>query len=77
MQGKGRSEMLIIGFPLKVIKKGDDNMYKDLSHLSDEEIQILMDRYYNKGEDAQELIKEYNLYVIPSRFTRLFPPEET
>lgn len=44
IQGKGRSEMQFMGFPPKAIKKGDDNMYKDLSHLSDEEIQILMDK---------------------------------
>lgn len=36
--------MQFMGFPPKAIKKGDDNMYKDLSHLSDEEIQILMDK---------------------------------
>ena len=40
-------------------------MKKDLSHLSSEEIEILMQRYYN-GEAASRLIKEYNISVRAS-----------
>lgn len=51
-------------------------MYKDLSHLTDQEVQELMDRYYNKAEDVQKLIEEYKLDVTPGRLAKLFPPEE-
>lgn len=49
-------------------------MYKDLSHLSDNEIAGLMERYYS-GESATKLIKEYSLSARPSDLFRLFPPE--
>lgn len=51
-------------------------MTKDLSHLSDENIQSLMSRYYN-GESASKLIKEYNISTSTSssNLYKLFPPE--
>ena len=49
-------------------------MYKDLSHLSDAEIEILIQRYYD-GEGATKLIKEYDLSVRATELYKLFPPE--
>lgn len=49
-------------------------MKKDLSHLSAEEIEVLMHRYYN-GEAASRLIKEYNISVRASELYKFFPPE--
>ena len=49
-------------------------MTKDLSYLSDGDIQSLMSRYYN-GESASKLIKEYNISTSPSNLYKLFPPE--
>lgn len=49
-------------------------MGKDLSHLTSEEIETLMRRYYN-GEAVSKLIKEYNVSVHASELYKLFPPE--
>jgi len=49
-------------------------MYKNLSHLSQEEIDVLMQRYYD-GESITTLLKEYSLNVHASDLFRLFPPE--
>jgi len=49
-------------------------MYNDLTHLSDEEIETLMNRYYN-DESAKKLVGEYELKVTPSNLYKLFPPE--
>ena len=49
-------------------------MTKDLSYLSDGDIQSLMSRYYN-GESASKLIKEYNISTSHSNLYKLFPPE--
>ena len=49
-------------------------MKKDLGHLSSEEIETLMQRYYS-GEAVSKLIKEYNISVHASELYKLFPPE--
>lgn len=49
-------------------------MYKDLKHLSDVEIETLMQRYYN-GESVTKIIKEYQLSVRTAELYKLFPPE--
>ena len=49
-------------------------MGKDLSHLTSEEIETLMRRYYD-GEAVSKLIKEYNISVHASELYKLFPPE--
>lgn len=49
-------------------------MKKDLSHLSSDEIETLIHRYYD-GETATKLIKEYDLSVRASELYKCFPPE--
>lgn len=49
-------------------------MYKDLNHLSDAEIEVLVQRYY-AGEAVTKLIKEYQLSVRTADLYKLFPPE--
>lgn len=49
-------------------------MGKDLSHLTSEEIETLMRRYYD-GEAVSKLIKEYNISAHASELYKLFPPE--
>lgn len=49
-------------------------MGKDFSHLTSEEIETLMRRYYD-GEAVSKLIKEYNISVHASELYKLFPPE--
>lgn len=48
---------------------------KKLEHLSDEEINILMNKYYN-GVKTSELIEEYKIDSTPSMLYKLFPPQE-
>ena len=48
-------------------------MGKDLSHLTSEEIEILMQRYYD-GEAISKLIKEYSISAHASELYKLFPP---
>ncbi|WP_410496326.1 hypothetical protein QTL86_01995 [Cellulosilyticum sp. ST5] len=50
-------------------------MHQKLSHLSTQEIQTLMQRYYamNSGETAKVLIEEYGIDTAPSNLIRLFP----
>lgn len=50
-------------------------MYKDLSHLSDDEINELMQRYYN-NEPVKKLAAEYGFNITPSSLYTLFPPEK-
>jgi len=50
-------------------------MHTDLSHLSDDEMSKLIQRYYN-DEAAKKLIAEYDLNIKPSNLYKLFPPEE-
>lgn len=49
-------------------------MYKDLKHLSDDEINSLVQRYY-AGEAVSKLLKEYQLSVRANDLYTLFPPE--
>lgn len=45
-----------------------------LQHLSDVEVQKLIERYYNK-EKIQDLIIEYNIECRDSELVKLFPPK--
>lgn len=47
---------------------------KDLKHLSADEVNTLMSRYYD-GESASHLIAEYNISAHASELYKLFPPE--
>lgn len=49
-------------------------MSEKLSHLSEEQIQELIIRYYEK-EKVSDLIAEYNLNLRPNELVRNFPPE--
>ena len=49
-------------------------MHEDLGHLSFEEVEALMQHYYN-GETASRLIKEYNISVRVAELYKIFPPE--
>lgn len=49
-------------------------MYKDLNHLSDTEVETLMQRYYS-GEAVTKLLKEYQLSIRTAELYKLFPPE--
>lgn len=49
-------------------------MNDKLSHLSEKEIQELIERYYNK-EKVSDLISEYNIKLRPSQLVNNFPPE--
>jgi len=49
-------------------------MTKKLDHLSDTEIETLMQRYY-AGEAVTKLLKEYHLSVRAAELYKLFPPE--
>lgn len=49
-------------------------MEGELDHLSTDEIQDLMRRYY-EGEAASKLIKEYNIPIKPSALYKAFPPQ--
>lgn len=46
-----------------------------LSHLSDEEIETLMECYYN-GVPAKVLVVEYQIKTNPSKLYKAFPPEK-
>lgn len=48
-------------------------MFNDLKHLSQEDVNRLMERYYD-GENVKKLIKEYNINVAPNCLVKLFPP---
>ena len=45
-----------------------------LKHLSDVEIETLINRYY-AGEKVKELIEEYKINISPSKLYTLFPPQ--
>ena len=49
-------------------------MEKNLDHLTSEEIETLMQRYY-AGESVSKLTKEYGISVRSSNLYKLFPPE--
>ena len=49
-------------------------MEKDISHLTSEQIDTLMQRYYN-GESTKKLLDEYNISVRPAELYKLFPPK--
>ena len=49
-------------------------MEKNLDHLTSEEIETLMQRYY-AGESVSKLTKEYGISVRSSGLYKLFPPE--
>ena len=49
-------------------------MEKNLDHLTSEEIETLMQRYY-AGESVSKLTKEYGISVCSSNLYKLFPPE--
>lgn len=49
-------------------------MYKDLQHLSTEELDNLMKRYYS-NESVNLLVKEYDLDIRPNSLYKYFPPE--
>lgn len=49
-------------------------MFKDLKHLSNIEIETLMQRYYN-GETITNLLNEYHLSVRANELYKLFPLE--
>jgi hypothetical protein len=49
-------------------------MYKDLSHLKEEQIEELMNRYY-KEKRVSDLIKEYDLDISVSKLYKFFPVE--
>lgn len=49
-------------------------MSDKLSHLTEKEVQDLIERYYNK-EKVSDLIKEYNISLRPSQLVKHFPPE--
>ena len=49
-------------------------MPADLNHLSNEEVETLMQRYY-AGEAVANLLKEYDISVHASELYKLFPPE--
>lgn len=48
-------------------------MEKNLDHLTSEEIETLMQRYY-AGESVSKLTKEYGISVRSSNLYKLFPP---
>lgn len=49
-------------------------MKEKLSHLSEKQINELIERYYNK-EKVSDLIAEYNLDIRPNQLVKHFPPE--
>lgn len=49
-------------------------MNEKLYHLTDYQIQQLIERYYKK-EKVSDLISEYNLSLRPSQLVKSFPPE--
>ena len=49
-------------------------MEKNLNHLTAEEVNTLMHRYY-AGETVSKLIEEYHISARPAELYKLFPPE--
>ncbi|HLZ17192.1 MAG TPA: hypothetical protein VKQ08_09135, partial [Cyclobacteriaceae bacterium] len=47
---------------------------KGLDHLSENEIQSLIDRYY-KNEKTADLLDEFKLTIKPTELVKLFPPK--
>jgi replicative DNA helicase len=54
----------------------DRNIDKRLMHLSDNDIQELIKRYYS-GENIKKLIEQYKINARPSQLVGLFPPKKT
>jgi hypothetical protein len=50
-------------------------MYNSLKHLSEKEIEILMDKYYS-GAKVTDLLNEYSINCSESVFYKLFPPKK-
>lgn len=48
-------------------------MHKGLSHLRDDQVNELMERYYN-NEKIEDLLNEFKLDIHSSRLVKLFPP---
>jgi len=49
-------------------------MSEKLSHLTEQELNQLIERYYNK-EKVSDLIEEFNISLNPSQLVKHFPPE--
>ncbi|WP_297295932.1 hypothetical protein [uncultured Brachyspira sp.] len=49
-------------------------MYKDLSHLNEEELDILIEKYYS-GYNVRKILEEYNLDIKSSKLYTYFPPK--
>lgn len=49
-------------------------MNEKIAHLTEAEIETLIERYYNK-EKVGDLLEEYNISAQPSQLVRLFPPK--
>lgn len=50
-------------------------MNKRIAHLSEQQLQDLIDRYYKK-EKIADLLKEFNVSAKPSELLKLFPPKQ-
>jgi|GEM_PF-5456963 len=48
------------------------NFHPKLSHLTEHQVDNLIERYY-KGESIKTLIDEYRINVIPSNFVSILP----
>lgn len=53
--------------------KESDTMKNYLKHLSDDQIDMLMQRYYD-GENVANLVEEYDIQISSSHLYRCFPP---
>ena len=49
-------------------------MYKDLSHLNEKDLNILIEKYYSENTTVQEVLKEYQLDIQASKLYKHFPP---
>ena len=49
-------------------------MYKDLSHLNEKDLNILIQKYYSENTTVQEILQEYQLDIQPSKLYKHFPP---
>jgi len=48
-------------------------IHKDLSHLSESQINELIQRYY-QNENVKALLEEFDIHISPSKLIKLFPP---
>ncbi|PLV58576.1 hypothetical protein [Brachyspira pilosicoli] len=49
-------------------------MYKDLSHLNEKDLNILIEKYYSENITVQEILEEYKLDIQASKLYTYFPP---